>query len=50
MIKNNFIIPPCGITNLVFKRPSILLKEAEELDADKEAWISLEELKEVVGI
>ena len=27
-----------------------LLQEAEEFDADKEAWISLEELKEVVGV
>lgn len=27
-----------------------LLQEAEELDADKEAWISLEKLKEVVGV
>lgn len=27
-----------------------LLQEAEEFDADKEEWISLEELKEVVGV
>ena len=27
-----------------------ILKEAEEFYADKEAWISLEELKEVVGV
>ena len=27
-----------------------ILQEAEEFDADKEAWISLEELKEVVGV
>ena len=27
-----------------------LLQEAEEFDVDKEAWISLEKLKEVVGI
>ena len=27
-----------------------LLQAAEEYDADKEAWISLEELKEVVGV
>ena len=27
-----------------------ILQEAEEYDADKEVWISLEELKEVVGV
>ena len=27
-----------------------ILQEAEEYDADKESWISLEELKEVVGV
>ena len=27
-----------------------LLQEAEAFDADEEAWISLEELKEVVGV
>ena len=32
------------------KRLLKILKEAEEFDADKEAWISLEELKEVVGV
>lgn len=27
-----------------------ILQEAEEFDADKDEWISLEELKEVVGV
>ena len=31
------------------KRLIKILQEAEEFDADKEAWISLEKLKEVVG-
>ena len=35
---------------LAEKRLLKILKEAEEFDADKEAWISLEELKEVVGV
>jgi len=35
---------------LVEERLLKILKEAEEFDADKEAWISLEELKEVVGV
>ena len=35
---------------LVEERLLKIFKEAEEFDADKEAWISLEELKEVVGV
>ena len=35
---------------LVEDRLLKILKEAEKFDADKEAWISLEELKEVVGV
>lgn len=32
------------------KKLTEILQEAEEFDADKEAWISLEKLKEVVGV
>lgn len=32
------------------KRLFEILQKAEEFDADKEAWISMEELKEVVGV
>lgn len=41
--------PDCGY-RLAEKQLVNLLQEAEEFDADKEAWISLEELKEVVGV
>lgn len=41
--------PDCGY-RLAEKQLVKLLQEAEEFDADKEAWISLEELKEVVGV
>ena len=32
------------------KRLLKILQEAEDFEADKESWISLEELKEVVGV
>ena len=35
---------------LAEKRLLKILQEAEEFDADKDEWISLEELKEVVGV
>ena len=42
-----------GYTNeyeLDEKRLLKILQEAEEFDADKTAWITLEELKETVGV
>ena len=35
---------------LAEKRLLKILREAEEYDADKNEWISLEELKEAVGV
>ena len=44
------VVQECEYKIVVEERLLKIFKEAEEFDADKEAWISLEELKEVVGV